>query len=92
MLEDSLSHMKTVRKFRWLVIVLTGIVPFAALFAGDPNPAPPTISGVIIATNSQKRLDWTPYPAASQYQVLSGNQVAGPLAPVNSGTIQRRSQ
>src|SRR5438477_997433 len=79
--------MKTVRKFRWLVIVLTGIVPSAALFAGDPNPAPPTISGVIIATNSQKRLNWSPCPAASQYQVLSASQVTGPLAPENSGTI-----
>src|SRR5438876_10321240 len=87
MLEDSPSHMKTVQKFRWLAIVLTGTVPPAALFAGDPNPAPPTISGVIIPTNGQKRLNWTPYPAASQYQVQSGSQVAGPLGPENSGTI-----
>src|SRR5256885_416969 len=87
MLEHSPSHMKNVRKFRWLVIVLTGIVPSAVLFAGDPNPAPPTISGVTIATNGQKRLDWTPFPAASQYQVLSGTQVIGPFAPENSGAI-----
>jgi len=83
--------MKTVCTFRWLVIVVAGIVPSAALFAGDPNPAPPTISGVIIATNNQKRLDWTPYPAASQYQVLSGSQVIGPLVPDSSGTVSAYS-
>src|SRR5258706_195747 len=79
--------MKTEQKFRWLVVVLTGIVPFAGLFAGDPNPGPPTISSVTIATNGQRRLDWTPYPAASEYQVLSGSQVSGPFAPDISGNI-----
>lgn len=68
------------------VLFTLATIGAVAVHAADPTPPAPAVTQVT-GTNGQRRLSWTPYPAARQYQVLSGTNIALPLAPDGSGTI-----
>ena len=53
---------------------------------GQLIPAPPVFSGVILS-NNQRILNWTPYPGAQQYTILSTTNLGQPFLTNASGTI-----
>src|SRR3954452_20272885 len=79
--------MKTMLSFRWLLLVCAAFIEIPKITAADANPDPPAITSAGISTNGQKRLSWSPYPAAAQYQLLSQTNLALPFSPDNAGTI-----
>src|SRR6266511_3484323 len=52
-------------------------------FAADP--VPPTLTFSL--SNSQPRLQWMPYPAAEEYQVLSATNLLAPFSNDSSGIL-----
>ena len=50
---------------------------------GAQTPAPPLVS--FTKSNAHLSLAWTPYPAAQQYSVFSGTNLAWPLLPDTNG-------
>ena len=68
-----------------LLLILCVCVPFqGALLAGDP---PPPSIGSITATNGQKLINWTPYPAAFQYKIFRADDLSQPFVEDTSGSI-----
>lgn len=61
-----------------LAVLATGFVPFPARSIDDFAPVPPQIS--LVPTNGGALLDWTRYPAAETYQLLSAPVPEGPYA------------
>jgi len=79
--------MKMTLLFRWLLLVCAALIATPKTKAADANPDPPAITSANVTTNGQKRLSWTPYPAAAQYQLLSKTNLAFPFSSDSAGTI-----
>src|SRR5437016_2076568 len=58
------------------MLVLTGLIGAAPLSGFASDPAPPQITG-LTSSNAQKKVTWTPYPAAQQYNLLSVSNLGG---------------
>jgi len=56
-------------------------------FATEANPQPPAITGANVVSNTQRRISWTPYPAAQQFRILSTTNLAQPYTPDSSGVV-----
>src|SRR5213592_4645025 len=50
------------------------------------GPPPPTIN-TITATNGQKRINWSPYPAAQQYKIFRADDLGQPWVEDTSGSV-----
>ncbi len=66
-----------------LATVLLGALGQSSLLAVDPPPAP--LVTTITVSNTQRKVSWTPYPHAQQYNLLSATNVAGPYGPALPG-------
>src|SRR5437660_2895538 len=72
-------------QIRLLVVsAVAGAGLCSSVFAADPPP--PQIIGVG-SSNAQKTINWTPYPAAQQYNILSTPNLGGALTNDGSGKI-----
>lgn len=69
---------------RCLILLCCGTLVAGLLRASDS--APPEIIGVAV-TNAQKRIQWAPYPAAQQYQLLSAGSISNLFTNDISGMI-----
>jgi uncharacterized protein (DUF1800 family) len=61
-----------------------GVLWQSNVFAEDPGP--PVINSAAII-NSQKRIQWNPYPAAVQYKISHSDNLLGPFSEDSSGTM-----
>src|SRR5437016_11082872 len=70
----------------WMLLALVSIAASfrESTLAGDPPP--PSIQS-ISSTNGQKKIHWTPYPAAQQYKVFGAEDLYHPLLEDTSGSI-----
>ena len=57
------------------------------MMAGDANPPAPVVSAPGLTTNGQKRVSWTPYPAAQQFKLFSTTNLSTPFTEDASGII-----
>lgn len=70
-----------------LAILVLGLCVVQQLPAGNPNPPPPAMMEATVMSNAQKRITWTPYPAAEQFKILSTTNLAVPFTEDLSGKI-----
>src|SRR5439155_8224084 len=72
---------------RLLALVAAVAVPAAFCYAGLIGDPPPPRINTITATNGQKRIQWTPYPAAQRYQIFSTDDLSQPCVPDTAGSV-----
>ena len=70
--------------FSSLLALSIGVLWQSNVFAEDPGQ--PVINSASIV-NSQKRIQWNPYPAAVQYQISHSDNLLGPFTEDSSGTM-----
>jgi len=70
------------RSFAFLLALCLCAAFQSAALCGDP-PA----LGSITATNGQKVINWTPYPAAFQYKIFRANDLSQPFIEDTSGSV-----
>jgi uncharacterized protein (DUF1800 family) len=82
--EALIWDLMTSYRFLTLLATLT-IAPLCnSVRAGD---LPPPLINTISATNSEKRINWAPYPASEQYKILRSDDLLQPWVEDKSGTI-----
>src|ERR1700704_5484882 len=79
--------MKKTVSFGWLLLACAAFPGSRNVNAADTDPNPPAIATATVTSNGQKRLSWTPYPAAAQYQVLTKTNLGLPFAADLDGAI-----
>jgi len=67
-------------------LVLAACLIALSRLALRAESAPPWLTGLVL-TNASQTATWTPYPAASAYQILSATNVGGPFLPDSSGVV-----
>jgi len=72
------------RFFLSLLTLSIGVLWESNVFAEDPGQ--PVINSASII-NSQKRIQWNPYPAAVQYKISHSDNPLGPFTEDSSGTV-----
>ncbi len=69
------------------LVVLSCLVTCGLTRAAEPNPPPPSLTGVSVTTNGQISLRWTPVPAAEEFKVFSTGDLFSPFTENHAGTI-----
>ena len=79
--------MQTRRSAGWFLCLALTLPAAELLHAGDANPPAPVLSVPGTTTNGQKRVSWTPYPAAQEFKLLSTTNLSVPFSEDVSGNI-----
>ena len=79
--------MKIRRSVGWFLCLALSLSPTGMLQAGDANPPAPLLNAPVTTTNGQKRVSWTPYPAAQEFKLLSTPDFSLPYSENFSGNI-----
>ena len=82
--QSSLFHSAPMRTSILGLTASLALAGASSLLAVDP--APPKINDISVS-NTLKKITWTLYPAAEQYQLLSTEKLGEPWAPDPSGAV-----
>ncbi len=78
--------MKTHLTNKGLLAFLVGLNSLQLVFGAESNPPQPSLLNPTV-TNSQRRISWTPYPAAEQFKLFSTDTLLTPLLEQTNGSI-----
>src|SRR5437867_4974039 len=71
---------------RFLTLLVAMSIP-VSLWHPPRADEPPPLINTIAATNGQKRINWTPYPAAQQYKIFRADELTLPWVEDTSGSV-----
>src|SRR5437667_3239989 len=72
------------RLLRLLVTLSITATVCNSIWAADP---PPPLINSFTTANGQKKLNWTPYPAAQQYKIFRADDLSEPWVEDSSGNL-----
>src|ERR1044071_167207 len=67
--------------------LLVALIPLLCFQYSPAADSPPLITAVSVATNSQQKISWTPYPAAQEFKIFSSSNLFAPFWEDHSGLI-----
>src|SRR6185436_18904561 len=84
--ELAITVMKLCRSPRWIVVFILTLRMVGDGIAGDANQPAPVLAPPVVTTNGQKRVSWTPYPAAQEFKIFSASDILAPFTLDTSGS------